>query len=43
MTAVLNIDYPAIEGVVLVITAVSLLVYLALDVLQVLVDPRVAE
>ncbi len=43
VTAVLNIDYPAIEGVVLVITAVSLLVYLALDVLQVLVDPRVAE
>jgi ABC-type dipeptide/oligopeptide/nickel transport system permease component len=42
VNAVLNFDYPAIEGVVLVITAVSLVVYLALDVVQVLLDPRVA-
>jgi len=40
--AVLNFDYPAIQGVVLVITAVSLVVYLALDIAQVLLDPRVA-
>jgi len=40
--AVLSFDYPAIEGVVLVITAVSLVVYLVLDVVQVLLDPRVA-
>jgi ABC-type dipeptide/oligopeptide/nickel transport system permease component len=43
VSAVLNLDYPAIQGVVLVITAVSLLVYLALDVLQAAIDPRVAD
>jgi ABC-type dipeptide/oligopeptide/nickel transport system permease component len=43
VTSVLNIDYPAIQGVVLVITAVSLIIYLTLDVLQVILDPRVAE
>jgi ABC-type dipeptide/oligopeptide/nickel transport system permease component len=43
VNAVLNFDYPAIEGVVLVITAVSLVVYLTLDIAQVLLDPRVAE
>jgi ABC-type dipeptide/oligopeptide/nickel transport system permease component len=43
VNAVLNLDYPAIQGVVLVITAVSLLVYLALDVLQAAIDPRVAD
>jgi ABC-type dipeptide/oligopeptide/nickel transport system permease component len=40
--SVLSFDYPAIQGVVLVITAVSLLVYLILDVLHALIDPRVA-
>lgn len=39
--SVLAFDYPAIQGVVLVITAVSLLVYLLLDVLHALIDPRV--
>jgi ABC-type dipeptide/oligopeptide/nickel transport system permease component len=39
---VLNFDYPAIEAVVLVITAVSLVVYLVLDITQALLDPRIA-
>ena len=43
VNAVLNLDYPAIQGVVLVITAVSLLVYLMLDVAQAAIDPRVAD
>jgi ABC-type dipeptide/oligopeptide/nickel transport system permease component len=42
VNAVLNFDYPAIQAVVLVITAVSLCVYLALDIAQVMLDPRVA-
>ncbi len=42
VNAVLTFDYPAIQGVVLVITAVSLCVYLALDIAQVMLDPRVA-
>ena len=40
--AVLAFDYPAIQGVVLVITAVSLLVYLALDLIHAAIDPRIA-
>lgn len=43
VNAVLNLDYPAIQAVVLVITAVSLVVYLVLDVLQAAIDPRVAD
>jgi ABC-type dipeptide/oligopeptide/nickel transport system permease component len=43
VNAVLNLDYPAIQGVVLVITAVSLLVYLVLDMLQAAIDPRAAD
>ena len=39
--AVLNLDYPAIQGTVLVITLVSLLVYLVLDLLIAAIDPRV--
>jgi ABC-type dipeptide/oligopeptide/nickel transport system permease component len=39
---VLTFDYPAIQAVVLVITTVSLFVYLALDIAQVMLDPRVA-
>jgi ABC-type dipeptide/oligopeptide/nickel transport system permease component len=42
VTSVLNFDYPAIEAVVLVITAVSLVVYLALDITQAMLDPRIA-
>jgi ABC-type dipeptide/oligopeptide/nickel transport system permease component len=36
----LMFDYPAIQGVVLVITAWSLLVYIGLDILYVVIDPR---
>lgn len=39
--AVLNLDYPAIQGTVLIITIVSLLVYLVLDLLLAAIDPRV--
>jgi ABC-type dipeptide/oligopeptide/nickel transport system permease component len=38
--SVLAFDYPAIQGVVLVITAFSLLIYLVIDILHVLIDPR---
>lgn len=41
--SVLAFDYPAIQGVVLVITAISLLVYLALDLIHAVIDPRVAH
>jgi ABC-type dipeptide/oligopeptide/nickel transport system permease component len=40
--SVLAFDYPAIQGVVLVITAISLAVYLLLDLLHAVIDPRVA-
>jgi ABC-type dipeptide/oligopeptide/nickel transport system permease component len=40
--SILAFDYPAIQGVVLVITAISLLVYLGLDLLHAVIDPRVA-
>ena len=39
--AVLNLDYPAIQGTVLIITVVSLVVYLVLDLLLAVIDPRV--
>jgi ABC-type dipeptide/oligopeptide/nickel transport system permease component len=39
--AVLAFDYPAIQGVVLAISAISLLVYLLLDLLHAALDPRV--
>ena len=39
--SILSFDYPAIQGVVLVITMFSLLVYLALDIIHALLDPRV--
>jgi ABC-type dipeptide/oligopeptide/nickel transport system permease component len=40
--SVLAFDYPAIQGVILVIAAISLFVYLALDVLHAMLDPRLA-
>lgn len=40
--SILAFDYPAIQGVVLVISAISLLAYLALDVAHAALDPRVA-
>jgi ABC-type dipeptide/oligopeptide/nickel transport system permease component len=39
--SILAFDYPAIQGVILVITAISLLVYLLLDLLHAVIDPRV--
>jgi ABC-type dipeptide/oligopeptide/nickel transport system permease component len=39
--SVLAYDYPAIQGVVLVITAISLLIYLALDLIHAAIDPRI--
>ncbi len=41
--SVLAFDYPAIQGVVLVITAISLVVYLALDLIHAALDPRIAQ
>lgn len=41
--SVLAFDYPAIQGVVLVITAISLVVYLALDLIHAAIDPRIAH
>lgn len=40
--SVLAFDYPAIQAVVLVIAAISLLVYLMLDLLHAWLDPRLA-
>ncbi|HYC04985.1 MAG TPA: ABC transporter permease [Azospirillaceae bacterium] len=40
--SILAFDYPAIQGVVLVISALSLLVYLLLDLAHARLDPRVA-
>lgn len=37
----LDLDYPAIQGVVLVMTGFALLVYLAMDVLYAIIDPRI--
>lgn len=41
--SVLSFDYPAIQGVVLVITAISLIVYLALDLVHAAIDPRISH
>lgn len=38
--SILAFDYPAIQGVVLVITAFSLLIYLLIDIIHVTLDPR---
>lgn len=37
----LQLDYPAIQGVVLTMTAFSLLVYLTMDLLYTVIDPRI--
>lgn len=41
--SVLAFDYPAIQGVVLIITMISLLVYLLLDLIHAAIDPRIAH
>ncbi|MFK0334350.1 ABC transporter permease [Rhizobium sp. NPDC090275] len=39
--SVLAFDYPSIQGIVLVITSISLVIYLILDILFAFIDPRV--
>jgi peptide/nickel transport system permease protein len=39
--AILNSDFPAVQGFILLITAIYILIYLAVDVLTALIDPRV--
>jgi ABC-type dipeptide/oligopeptide/nickel transport system permease component len=41
--SILSFDYPAIQATILVITAISLFVYLMLDIVHAIVDPRVAH
>jgi ABC-type dipeptide/oligopeptide/nickel transport system permease component len=41
--SILSLDYPAIQGVVLVITAGSLITFLVVDLVHALVDPRVVR
>ena len=40
--SILSFDYPAIQAVILLITLFSLMIYLALDVMHAVLDPRVA-
>jgi ABC-type dipeptide/oligopeptide/nickel transport system permease component len=40
--SILSLDYPAIQGVILTITAGSLLTFLVIDIIHALIDPRVA-
>lgn len=37
----LQLDYPAVQGIVLTMTAFALLVYLAMDLLYTVIDPRI--
>ena len=39
--SILSFDYPAIQGVVLIVALVSLLIYLLLDIIHAYLDPRV--
>ena len=39
--SIINFDYPAIQGTVLVIAMVSLIIYLALDIVHAMLDPRI--
>ena len=39
--SILSFDYPAIQGVVLIVALVSLLIYLLLDIIHAWLDPRV--
>jgi len=41
LQSTLNVDFPAVQGAVVVMTAFSLLIYLAMDVLHAYMDPRV--
>ena len=39
--SIISFDYPAIQGTVLVIAMVSLIIYLALDIVHAMLDPRI--
>lgn len=39
--AILNSDFPAVQGFILLITCIYLLIYLVVDVLTAIIDPRV--
>ena len=39
--AILNSDFPAIQGFILLVTAIYIFIYLAVDVITALIDPRV--
>ncbi len=41
VAAVLNLDFPAVQGVILIISVISLFVYLGLDLLLAKIDPRI--
>ncbi len=41
LTATLNLDYPAVQGAVIVLTTFSLLIYLLMDIVYATLDPRV--
>jgi ABC-type dipeptide/oligopeptide/nickel transport system permease component len=41
LNATLDLDFPAVQGAVIVMTAFALLVYLAIDVVHAVIDPRV--
>jgi len=43
LRSILAFDYPAIQGVVLTITIGSLLIYLAMDILHSVADPRIVN
>jgi peptide/nickel transport system permease protein len=39
--AILNSDFPAVQGFILLVTAIYILIYLAVDIVTALIDPRV--
>jgi ABC-type dipeptide/oligopeptide/nickel transport system permease component len=39
--SILDVDYPAIQGVVIAVAATSLLIYLVLDIVHTKIDPRI--
>jgi ABC-type dipeptide/oligopeptide/nickel transport system permease component len=39
--SILDVDYPAIQGVVITVAATSLMIYLALDIIHSQIDPRI--
>lgn len=43
LNSVLNLDYPAVQGSVIVMTTFSLLIYLMMDLIYAAMDPRVRE